>query len=144
MANLDDLCTWEMYVPRIGNNKSLPQPFHLLIKCGMSILEFSAFVKEWKAAPDTTEGQAAILESMVKMGPEPLTVGGKPIESLRAYLDLVFAGQGLPLYQELIGAILNFNSVQGTQALFSERLSGGGVSIVFGRNPQAAAGNTKH
>jgi hypothetical protein len=69
---------------------------------------------------------AEVLNPYVRMGPEPLTIAGKRITSLREYLDAVSVFSDQVSLMEPLTALRRANSLNGEQVLFSKRRSGGG------------------
>jgi hypothetical protein len=68
---------------------------------------------------------ATALEPYVRMGSEPLTIGGKPITTVRAYLEAVAVVADQEALREPLKALHTLNSLGGRQQLFSKRRSGG-------------------
>lgn len=144
MANLDNLIRWQEFKPDIGENRRDKRPFYVLLAVGLSKLELQrlvdslealkpkppaegeAPVSEEDAANAAAEKLAAALAPFVKLGDEPLTVGGEPIDTLPKLLKLYArlpAGGAAAV--ELAWALRYFNGVGGQSELFFERLSGG-------------------
>lgn len=82
-----------------------------------------------------------VLTPVMRLGTRPLTVNGTPIATLRGYLELVVqAAEAIYHLREAAQAVRWVNTMEGSKALFSERLSGGGFST---RGPKTAAGNQR-
>lgn len=75
----------------------------------------------------------------VRVGPGKHTLDGKPVATLKDYLSAVIAQPGRFNVIELSKVLAQLNSVTGTHALFSERLSGGPISTVGPSTDAAAA-----
>lgn len=136
MASFDSISRWERYVPTLGNNRELEQPFFLRVKASMTRPEYEAFESRLKEAPATAEGFATVFAGLVELGAEPLNVNGKPIDSIPAYLELACEQPSGELLMELTGAVRYHNSVTGAREAFFARLSGG--SAFTARAPGAA------
>lgn len=77
----------------------------------------------------------------IRIGAGQHTLDGKPVATLKDYLSAVIAQPGRFNVIELSKVLAQLNSVIGTHALFSERLSGGPISTV-GPSTDAAAAAT--
>jgi hypothetical protein len=137
MADLT-LWHWEKYAPSLGGNKQLEQPFYLRVKAGLTKAQYQAWL-ETKAK--TAEEVTASLEGIVEMGDEPLSIGGQPIATLAEYVAIIHEQKGHELLEEMMGAVAWHNTV-GVRANFSERLSGGKGSTVFGVGGDRTAAST--
>lgn len=69
-----------------------------------------------------------VLGPFVRMGSEPLTIAGKPITTLRQYLEAVAVVADQAALMEPLRALRQANSLNGEQVLFSGRHSGGGTT----------------
>lgn len=134
MAKLEYLHHWAKYVPDIGNNRELEKPFYLEVATGLSFERLERAKKELKeladlglSPKDFAARTAAIFDGMVRMGAEPLEVGGTPVPGLAEYLEMVVAHAGVG-YLEVMKTVYRFNSVGEADRLFSERHSGGTAS----------------
>lgn len=140
MPSLTRSFRWERFIPDLGDNREQEKPFFIEIASGLSILERKDVVDAVRVAQTSsyTEGMgpeeylkasapvvATALQGIVRMGSEPLTVGGKSITSLAEYLEFVLAFPGSPNWFEILKAIVDFNSADGARALFFARHSGG-------------------
>lgn len=140
MASLDRLFRWERYVPDLGGNRELPQPFYLEIASGLTKQQlgdvFDAVTLAQRSAESenqtlaeyltaTIPGVAAALDGVVRLGKEPLTVQGSPVSSLTEYLLLAVHTPGQVSFLEVLQALGEFNSAEGARRLFSARHSGG-------------------
>lgn len=148
MANLDNLIRWQAYAPDLGGNRELAKPFTVLLAVGLTKPDMQRLSEAIEALPKTPEpsaeqplvdhaaylearadGIAHALGAFVRLGPEPLTVGGEPIDTLAKLLRLYARiASGPVALLELVSALRYFNSAGGTAQLFFERLSGGSVS----------------
>jgi len=157
VATLTRLWQWQKFVPDLGDNKEQPSPFYLEVAAGLTVGERQALAATLAGAlaplSETEDYEAGValfakqaaeaLAPFVRLGKEPLEAGGKPIDSLEAYLGLVARLPGLLHWGELTEAVRTANSLEGLQALFSERRSGGsggtrGPSVVKGESETAA------
>lgn len=73
----------------------------------------------------------------VRVGAGQHTLDGRPVVALKDYLGAVINQPGRFNVIELAKVIAQLNSVTGTHALFSERLSGGPISTVAPSNDAA-------
>lgn len=133
MANLSTK-QWVRYEPNIPGNLELPvaERFYLEVRAGLSTLELQAMrsgVAEVvaKDAESRHVELAAKLDGVVRMGAEPLSLEGVPVEGLAGYLAAVSTQVGMPLVTELFTKVNELNSWDGVRALFSVRPSGGGT-----------------
>jgi hypothetical protein len=139
MANLTRTFRWERLVPDLGDNKEQPKPFYLEVASGLSILERQDVGTALQAAfvelqdDFTTDAYAvkaaSALSGVVRLGAEPLTVAGVPVATLEEYFKLVLPFPGSPNWFEVVRALTDFNSADGSKALFFARHSGGPVGI---------------
>lgn len=127
MASFDSLARWEKYVPTLGNNHELSQPFYLRVAAGLTIEELRGLRERVDAltAGATAAQTSAVFAGVVQMGGEPLVVDGAPVDTLEKYLELVAHQRGGDLLGELLSTLFHLNSTAGAQELFSARLSGG-------------------
>lgn len=142
MANLT-LNSWVQYVPNLGENRSLEKPFFLEVKASLTKAQYAEYLERlhaWRQSDggESAEGIEPVFADLVRMGTEALTVDGRPVATLRDYLELVAQQRGADLLYELIGAIAWHNSVEGVGKTFSERLSGGWFSTATNA-PKTAA-----
>lgn len=150
-----DLFHWERFEPEVGNNHQLAptQRLYLEVACGLTKVQLKACQRAVQltdisvptaeleaavAAGESVEDAsvrlvaglcadklAAVWGQFVRLGGGPHTLGGRPVATLRDYLAVVLEQPGAFQLLELSRAIAQFNSVTGTKALFSRRLSGG-------------------
>jgi hypothetical protein len=142
VANLD-LIRWQRFAPDIGRNREMPEHERLVLEVavGLSRTQLeklrlgTRFVPTPAAkgeTPEDTEARRSADDArVVEMWDQVLapyvrirgehTIDGKPIANLRAYLSAVPPVLGLDVYR----ALVHFNSLGGTEELFSARLSGG-------------------
>lgn len=122
---------WKPYAPNLGNNLEQERPFLLRLKAGLSKLFIADWLERWGAAVKARESatMAVVLSEVAEMGPEPLSIDGKPIATLQDYVELCLDEPDEPLIYELSGAFRVVNCVIGQQADFSARLSGGNFTI---------------
>jgi hypothetical protein len=140
MANLQRLSRWHKWEPGLGNNRELPEAerFVLLVAAGLTKTELDAWRENFTSAAESAIGEteearanaqldayARALETVVRMGAVPLTVDGRPVATLRDYCALLLAQPSLIEWQELIAAVVHFNSYEGAREVFSVRPSGG-------------------
>lgn len=137
MAKLEYLHRWHRLVPDIGGNKELPAPFFLEVASGLSVeatVALSADLQEahkrvaetqGASRKDLAEALAGVLSRAVRMGSEPLEVAGKPVTTLAEYIEMTLAHVGAVGYLEITQSVRDLNSVDGVQALFFARHSGG-------------------
>lgn len=71
---------------------------------------------------------ATALEPYVRPGREPLRLNGKPVTSLRGYLEMVSMSADREALHEPLSAVRAANELEGRQRLFFKRPSGGGSS----------------
>ncbi len=137
MATLSRLHRWLQYVPDLGDNRELPQPFYLEVASGLTKLQLADYferMRGWsQARHESTEGMVEGLEALlaphVRMGKEALVIDGAPVTSLRAYLALVANLLGESPLFEMLRLVPEYNQVmEGPKATFSARLSGGSAS----------------
>lgn len=113
-------------------------------------LDQAALVEEAKTSKSDDETQAEAIERVteaamaakctaqlaaewgpfVRIGSPGHSIGGVPIATLADYLGAVLGQLGKFNVIELSKVLAQLNSVSGTHALFSERLSGGPISTV--------------
>jgi hypothetical protein len=150
MPKLDNLIRWQEYKPDIGANRESERPFVLLLAVGLTKTDLAKLGEVSDApllperapgAPEVTpeeleaavakrvEALAAALNHFVKLGPEPLFVGGEAVDSLQKLLMLYtrLAGGAVAML-EVVTALRWFNTAGGTVELFYARLSGGPVT----------------
>lgn len=138
MANLT-LNSWVRYVPNLGENRTLDAPFYLEVKASLTKAQYADYLEKFQAADkESAEALEGAFGGIVRMGTEALSVDGKPVSTLREYLELVAQQKGAELLFELVGAITWYNSVEGAGKTFSERLSGGWFSTATNA-PKTAA-----
>lgn len=147
MPDLNSAIRWVRYEPDLGENRKQKSPFFLEVASGLTKRELENLATRVKDAtavkgPPPAEGEdaeawldaardaqaerlAASYEGVVKVGSEPLSLKGKPVTGLVGYLRLIITQQGFFLLRELAAAVRNANSLEGVEALFSERHSGG-------------------
>jgi hypothetical protein len=146
MANLASLQRWEKYAPDVGNNRSLPEAERLYVDvcCSLSRLELQAFdaklqemhrqrLARAEKGDGTGEedlnallvdGYGGALESIVRLVGTH-TLGGKPVTTLREYVQAVAPLADGYAVLELVAVVREANSVGGAMQLFSGRRSGG-------------------
>lgn len=133
---------WEKYIPDLGKNRELKQPFYFRIKSGLPKLAMKDFFRRIDALKEKPEELwerlAPAFEGMVEFGDEPLTLGGKPVTKLTEYFQVVAEYTNSAPYVELVEAVTQLNTLGGTRALFYERLSGGGASTAYPPTERAA------
>jgi|GEM_PF-7118872 len=136
MPDLSRLHRWEKYVPNLGENRSLENPFYLEIASSLSKQEYTDFMDRWgrvkEKLSESEEDPAKAAEAFVwivgdtvRLGSEPLSIQGKPITDLKSYFEAVLGLAGTYNIHEMLGVIARFNSVEGTRELFYEQASGG-------------------
>lgn len=144
MANLTRTWRWETFEPDFGDNLSLPegQRLQFEIASGISPAQFravgDAIASASKVAPGEdekaiTQRWADALAPVVRLVPPPLgqlhTVEGRTIASMSDYVAVLMEQAGIYNLKELTEAVREFNSVEGTSRLFSQRRSGGSSTI---------------
>jgi hypothetical protein len=149
VPNLDSLIRWQEYKPDIGENRAAKRPFTVELAVGLTKADLLKLGEVSDApllparaddAPEVTpeEFEAAVdarvvtlataLTPFVRLGPEPLNVGGEPVDSLLKLLKLYTRlAAGPTALLELVSALRWFNTAGGTVQLFYGRLSGGSV-----------------
>lgn len=136
---------WEKYVPTLGDNRLQEKPFFLRVKAGVSKAQFQTFMDAQGGS--AIEAWVAMLGDLVEMGTEPLTVNAGPVDTLEKYIALGLDQPSGEILSELVGAVVWHNTVAGTQASFSARLSGGNPFTVTTAPKTAAPSDgsgTKH
>lgn len=125
---------WERFVPDIGDNRAQERPFFFRIKSGISKVEFRDFlqrVTQMKTGGENAlETIMAVFTDLVELGDEPLSINGVEVKTLSEYFERISENLNAQPYFELLGAVKDFNSLEGTRSLFFERLSGGTASTV--------------
>jgi len=140
MAILSRTYRWEKFAPDLGENLSLPPEarLHLEIASGISAKQLDDVMHGLKAAWEAgrAEGDAKEKEQLVlnsfSAALEPVvrvvgtnSVAGADVRTLREYVGVVASMRGRYNLDELTRALMAFNSLEGTEKLFSERHSGG-------------------
>lgn len=88
---------------------------------------------------------ASALEPFVKLGEEPLSFDGQPVDTLRAYFDFVTVHlAGLEAFFEPYRALLNVNTLGAASGFFSGRLSGGFTSTGSRRSASPRSQKAAH
>lgn len=141
MANLNDLQRWIAFVPDIGSNRSLPRDQQLVLEVAASLpREMLSHFAEQLQNPSLLEGETAddgrfrILSQYIRLVGEH-RLGGVEVKTVTEYAKVCVKLTGQYNLRELFAAVGFFNSLSGTEALFSERLSGG---TAFTLPPSAA------
>ena len=141
MADLNNLQRWVAFVPDIGNNRAQPPAQQLILEVAASLpketlLQFSEQLK----SPTLLEGERPddgryrLLSQHVRLVGEH-RLGGVEVKTLVDYARVCAGLTGQYNLREIFAAVGYFNSLSGTDALFSERLSGGTAFML----PQSAA-----
>lgn len=132
MANLTRTYQWQRYVPDLGDNRELPRPFFLRVASGLSLVQlaeletgFKGLDRPWESTAELAAHLALLFAPYVVFGDEPLTLEGKPIETLQGYLELIIGLAGQRAFLELFETIRSYNTFTAKDALFSGRPSGG-------------------
>ena len=131
MANLDSLQRWVAFVPDIGNNRALPPEQQLVLEVVSSLskealLQFSEDLKAPPKEGETAdEARIRVLTQHVRLVGGPHSLGGHVVSTLAEYVRVCINLAGHYNLRELFAAVGYFNSFSSTDALFSERLSGG-------------------
>lgn len=159
MPDLTNTVRWVEYVPDLLGNRDAPVtahggPFYFLLHGSMSKEQLRALedrigerirtfeplpddaTEEQKAAraaefeAEVVERYAQALEKFIRLGDEPLTVDGRRIDSLKAYLELTMGERlvGAGAFLEVVGALRAANTLSGQTSFSSGRLSGGFTS----------------
>jgi hypothetical protein len=146
MADLKRQPRWVRYEPDFANNLE-QEPgarFYLEVATALTKEQLADWGKrladEMSAAADNVPAALARgFEGVVRMGGEPLTVDGAPVATLEAFLALVSgqADAGMADVLDLSTTVRRFNSMEGSRALFFERLSGGSTTTRFPRTGKA-------
>ena len=132
MADLTSLQRWVPFVPDIGSNRSLPAGKQLVLEVAASLPK-EALIRfaEQTTTPTLAEGETMdaarirILSEHVRLVGGPHTLGGVEVKTLADYAAICIGLSGHYNLRELFSAVGYFNSLSSTDALFSERLSGG-------------------
>lgn len=131
MANLDTLQRWVAFVPDIGNNRALPPDQQLVLEVASSLPKEAMlrFGDEIKAPPKEGETKddatIRVLGQYLRVAGGPHSLGGHVVSNLGDYMRVCIGLAGHYNLRELFSAVGYFNSLSSTDALFSERLSGG-------------------
>jgi hypothetical protein len=144
MANLTRTWRWEQFHPDLGENLDLPPKDRLTLRIASALPTarisdlrrdfYAAIVAAVKDERPTAEATAAAAEAfaVVFAGIVEVvgdnTIAGKPVATLAQYLAAILDCSGIYSLTELLEAVIGFNSLEGTQRLFSERHSGGLLS----------------
>ncbi len=132
---LTRLWHWQKFFPNVGNNLELREQdqLYLEVAVGLSKVE----LKRLSEAIGDLEGLtfeagakqlADAWRPFVRLAPGAHTLEGKPLASIDDYIGAVITQPGLFNLMELSAEAGRLNSIRGTQALFSQRLAGGGAS----------------
>jgi hypothetical protein len=163
MPDLSNTVRWVEYAPDLLGNREAEKPFVFLLNGSMSKEQMRA-LKDALAQPvgppeppkDATDEQRAAYDAevtkaivkreadavfpFVKFGDEPLTVDGKPITTVRDYLDFVATHLvGLGPLLEVRQALVEANTMGARVGFFSGRSSGGGTSTGRSRSKGQSA-----
>lgn len=136
MANLTRTWRWERFDPDLGENRSLPeaQRFSLEVASGLTAAQLQDVFKAIASVSEAAEGDvpavySQALETVVRVKAPPPgqlhTIAGKPIATLKDYIDVILGMAGVYNVRELALAVREFNSISGTERLFWARQSGG-------------------
>lgn len=136
MANLTRSWRWETFHPDIGENLSLPEGERLALRIssGLPAERIERMRAEYVAALSGSLDEAAVLANVCKVFEGIIevvgdnTIDGQPVATLEQYLGVVLKASGIYSLTELVTAVAEFNSIPGTQRLFSQRHSGGLLS----------------
>ncbi len=137
MANLTRSWRWETFHPDIGENLDLPPGERLTLRIASALpgerleqmrAEYGeALVAGIENADAMAAAFAKVFEGLVEVVGAH-SIDGKPVETLAQYLGVVARAGGIYGLTELVSAVGEFNSIQGTHRLFFERHSGGLLS----------------
>ena len=131
MADLQLLQRWVAFVPDIGNNRALPPDQQLVLEVASSLpkealMRFSADLQGAPADGETPDdARIRVLSQYVRLVGGPHTLGGRTVATVADYTRLCIDLSGHYNLREVFAAVGYFNSLSSTDALFSERLSGG-------------------
>lgn len=135
MPNLTRTYRWMRYVPELGDNREQPKPFFLRVASGLPLTKlaeleegFTSLTRDWANPEELANHLALLLSPYIHFGDEPLSVEGKPVETLGAYLELVIGLAGHQAFLELFETLRSYNTFTPKDALFSGRPSGGSAS----------------
>ena len=132
MTTLTRAWRWEAYDPDIGDNRAFPEKDRLFLEIasGLSAAQLKQMSDSITAADQTQEpakAWAAAFAPFVRLVGEH-TIDGRQVRTLEEYIAVVADMAGVYNLRELYSAVMDFNSVRGTQQLFSQRHSGGLLS----------------
>lgn len=130
MARLETQARWVRFAPDIGNNLELAAGEQLVleVQAGLTREEMLAFGADIKAASegdDKTDAIIAVLARHVRLVGTNHRIGGRDINTVSDYAKLCNDIPDQLNMRELFGSVAHFNSLAGSEALFSERRSGG-------------------
>lgn len=164
MADLTNTVRWVRYEPDLLGNRALERPFYFELNGSMSKEQLSALqaeltkpltaqtlpenaTDEQRLAADEETTKTAVartaiaLRPFVKLGSEPLTIGGEAIDSLEKYLDFALRKlPGMATFLEPSRALYEINTLDARASFFSGRLSGGFTSTT---RPNGASGRSQ-
>lgn len=137
MPDLSSVHRWRRLVPEIGDNQTQPKPFFLEVAEGVTNARMAEFAAARKALAEAKDGKGkplpneelvpymkAVVDGLVRMGSEPLSLNGKKIETVDDYLLICACSANFFLWFELAGTIDKMNSIPGGAELFWLRQSG--------------------
>lgn len=132
MADLTRTHRWLRYVPDLGDNRELAAPFYVEVASGLTKVQLSdyhAALRAWGETKHELEAFAAatteLLTPYVRMGREPLSVQGRRVLDLGAYIALGMEVMGESPVLELLRVVREYNELGGPKVLFSAPPSGG-------------------
>lgn len=125
---------WRRLVPDIGDNLKAAKPFFLEVAEGVTndrmerlLSGDKAIVKESaaKTREELAGVMAQVVDGLVRLGTEPLTINGEKVETVEQYLLIAARSSNCYLWFELVGTLIQLNTLAGGMELFWQRQSGG-------------------
>ena len=130
MADLTSLQRWVAFVPDIGTNRALPPEQQLVLEVASSLTkeQLIGFREALNAPPAEGETPDAarirVLGQHVRLVGEH-RIGGVEVKTFADYINACLKMADQYNLREVFAAVGYFNSISASDALFSERLSGG-------------------
>ena len=132
MADIKTARRWIGFVPDIGDNQKQPASEQLVIEVATSLTkeELISF-RDNISNPSIPEGKTPdearidVLAEVVRLKGTSHVIGGKPVNDIKDYLRVLLTLTDQYNIKEIFTSVNHFNSLQGSDALFSERRSGG-------------------
>ncbi len=169
MANFEKAFHFERFVPNLGNNLELSpsDQLALLLATGLTKMDMATFGKGMKTAfkapivelvtPPELPAEEAVEAKLsalydqradllagcwgpyAKLERAGHSIEGRPVSTLRDYIRALIEQPGFYALIEMASEVRRLNSVEGTNELFSDALSGGS----FGTGGRSSAPKTE-